>query len=156
MHSAKSVEIGVGLFMLAAIAALLFISLRVAINHPFQQEANYILHATFDDITGLKVHSPVKIGGVIVGEITKITLDKHHRPFVRLAISQQYRQLPNNSRLASRTAGLLGEKYLAIILPGFTEPEVTYLKAGDTIEDTDSSIVLEELIGRFFYSQKHS
>ena len=40
-------------------------------------------------------------------------------------------------------------------MPGFTDEEMgtSMLKDGDMIEDTKSAIVLEDLIGKFLYSQ---
>jgi phospholipid/cholesterol/gamma-HCH transport system substrate-binding protein len=148
-------EFGVGLFILSALLALLFISLKVTSDSTFKREPVYSLYATFDNINGLKLNSPVKIGGVTVGKITHITLDSDYRPRVQLAIAERYNALPPTSRLVSSTAGLLGEKYLALV-PGFVDSEVPYLRAGDTIEETQSSLVLEELIGQLIYSQKKS
>lgn len=153
MPPSKSMEFGVGIFILAALFALLFISLKVASNSEFKREPSYALYATFDNINGLKIHSPVKIGGVTVGRITHITLDSDYRPRVQLAVAQRYDALPATSRLVSSTAGLLGEKYLALV-PGFVDSEVSSLKSGDTIEETQSSLVLEELIGQLIYSRK--
>ena len=47
------------------------------------------------------------------------------------------------------TAGLLGEKYIGISVGG----EEALLKDGSTITDTQSALVLEDLIGKFLYSQ---
>jgi phospholipid/cholesterol/gamma-HCH transport system substrate-binding protein len=153
MLPSKTMEFGVGLFILAGLLALLFISVKVASNSEFRREPVYTLYATFDNINGLKIHSPVKIGGVTIGKITHITLGSDYRPRVQLAIAQRYSALPANTRLVSSTAGLLGEKYLALV-PGFIDAEVPPLKSGDTIEETQSSLVLEELIGQFIYSRK--
>lgn len=61
---------------------------------------------------GLKVNSPVKIGGVVVGRIVDIMLDKKtYTPRVTLAIFSQYDNIPDNSSLSILTAGLLGEQF---------------------------------------------
>lgn len=151
----KTLEFGVGVFILSALLALLFISVKVASNSELTREPVYSLYATFDNINGLKIHSPVKIGGVTIGEITQITLDSDYRPRVQLAIAQRYHALPATSRLISSTAGLLGEKYLALV-PGFVDSEIPSLKPGDTLEETQSSLILEELIGQLLYSRKKS
>ena len=54
-----------------------------------------------------------------------------------------------------RTSGLLGEQYLALNV-GFEDPELgtAILKDGDTIQDTKSAMVLEDLIGQFLYGSK--
>jgi phospholipid/cholesterol/gamma-HCH transport system substrate-binding protein len=53
--------------------------------------------------------------------------------------------LPLDSTASILTAGLLGEKYIGISVGGDDE----LLKDGDTIQDTQSSLVLEDLIGKF-------
>lgn len=69
MQSKKS-EIWVGIFLLLALAAALFLCLRVADLKSFGTEPTWKLYATFDNIGGLKVSSPVKIGGVVIGRVT--------------------------------------------------------------------------------------
>ena len=153
MQSKKN-EIWVGVFMLAALLALLFLSLRVADLKSLGTEPTWKLYATFDNIGGLKVSSPVKIGGVVIGRVTDISLDdKTLSPRVTMDISDQYsNKIPDTSSLAIRTQGLLGEQFLALNL-GFDDPELgsSMLKDGGTLRDTKSAMVLEDLIGQFLY-----
>ena len=152
----KKVEIWVGAFLLIALAAVLFICLRVANVTSLHNEPTYRLYATFDNIGGLKVRSPVRIGGVIIGRVADISLDpKSYLPRVALDIDQRYNHIPDTSSLAIRTSGLLGEQYLALNV-GFEDPELgtSILKDGSIIQDTKSAMVLEDLIGQFLYSNK--
>ncbi|MDZ7279657.1 outer membrane lipid asymmetry maintenance protein MlaD [Pantoea eucrina] len=153
MQSKKN-EIWVGVFMLAALVALLFLALRVADLKSLGTEPTWKLYATFDNIGGLKISSPVKIGGVIIGRVTDISLDeKTLSPRVTMAISDRYAdKIPDTSSLAIRTQGLLGEQFLALNL-GFDDPELgsAMLKDGGTLRDTKSALVLEDLIGQFLY-----
>ncbi|AIX50098.1 MULTISPECIES: outer membrane lipid asymmetry maintenance protein MlaD [Pantoea] len=153
MQSKKN-EIWVGVFMLAALVALLFLSLRVADLKSLGTEPTWKLYATFDNIGGLKISSPVKIGGVVIGRVTDISLDeKSLSPRVTMDISEQYvDKIPDTSSLAIRTQGLLGEQFLALNL-GFDDPDLgsAMLKDGGTLRDTKSALVLEDLIGQFLY-----
>ena len=153
MQSKKN-EIWVGVFMLAALLALLFLSLRVADLKSLGTELTWKLYATFDNIGGLKVSSPVKIGGVVIGRVADISLDdKTLSPRVTMDISDTYAdKIPDTSSLAIRTQGLLGEQFLALNL-GFDDPELgsAMLKDGGTLRDTKSALVLEDLIGQFLY-----
>src|SRR5699024_107733 len=109
-----------------------------------------------DNIGGLKVRSPVRIGGVVVGRVSDTTLDPQtYLPRVTLDIEQRYNHIPDTSSLSIRTSGLLGEQYLALNV-GFEDPELgtSILKHGGTIQDTKSAMVLEDLIGQFLYSGK--
>lgn len=157
MQTKKS-EIWVGIFLLVAFLAALFVCLKAANVTSLRTEPTYQVYATFDNIGGLKVSSPVRIGGVVVGRVADIALDqKTYLPRVTLDIESQYNQLPDTSSLAIRTSGLLGEQYLALNV-GFDDPEMgtSMLKEGSTIQDTKSAMVLEDLIGQFLYSNKGS
>lgn len=151
MQNKKS-EIWVGAFMLIAICAALFICLKVADIRSIGSDPTYRIYADFDNIGGLKAESPVKIGGVVIGRVSSITLDKNLSPRVAMDIDQKYNQIPDTSSLAIRTSGLLGEQFLALNV-GFQDPDMgtTILKNGGTIQDTKSAMVLEDLIGQFLY-----
>lgn len=152
MQTKKS-EVWVGMFILIAILAVIFLCLKVADIKSVGNQPTYRIYANFDNIGGLKNHSPVKIGGVVVGRVADITLDtKNYSPRVAIDIQQRYDQIPDTSSLAVRTSGLLGEQYLALNV-GFEDPEMgtRILKEGGTIQDTKSALVLEDLIGQFLY-----
>lgn len=152
----KKNEIWVGIFLLAALLAALFVCLKAANVTSIRTQPTYTLYATFDNIGGLKARSPVSIGGVVVGRVADITLDpKTYLPRVTLEIEQRYNHIPDTSSLSIRTSGLLGEQYLALNV-GFEDPELgtAILKDGDTIQDTKSAMVLEDLIGQFLYGSK--
>ncbi|CNC57148.1 outer membrane lipid asymmetry maintenance protein MlaD [Yersinia pseudotuberculosis] len=152
MQTKKS-EVWVGMFILIAILAVVFLCLKVADIKSVGNQPTYRIYANFDNIGGLKTHSPVKIGGVVVGRVAEITLDtKNYTPRVAIDIQQRYNQIPDTSSLAVRTSGLLGEQFLALNV-GFEDPEMgtSILKDGGTIQDTKSALVLEDLIGQFLY-----
>ncbi|WP_122659748.1 MlaD family protein, partial [Pseudomonas viridiflava] len=64
---------------------------------------------------------------------------------VTLEIQKKVDNLPADSTASIRTAGLLGEKYIGLSVGG----DQALLKDGSTIHDTQSSLVLEDLIGKF-------
>ncbi|MGV7962981.1 outer membrane lipid asymmetry maintenance protein MlaD [Photorhabdus tasmaniensis] len=149
----KKIEIWVGFFVLIALAAIVFLCLKVADIKSVGNQPTYRLYATFDNIGGLKVRSPVKIGGVVIGRVATISLDeKTYTPQVALDIMEQYDRIPDTSSLSIRTSGLLGEQYIALNM-GFEDPDMgtRILKEGDRVQDTKSAMVLEDLIGQFLY-----
>lgn len=149
----RKVEILVGIFVAATIVALVFLALRVASNTDITRGSTYTLTASFDNIGGLKVRSPVKIGGVTVGRVTRIYLEgDYYEPVVEMQISTNYDQLPETSTVSVLTSGLLGEQYLGIE-PGFIDDGIMMLEDGDRFMNTNSAMVLEELIGQFLFSQ---
>ena len=147
------VEFGVGIFMLLAIIAAVIMSLKVAGLVLDSSSNTYTVHAKFDNIGSLKLRAPVRIGGVVIGRVDSITLDKEDLiPMVNLSIQSQYNNLSSESKASILTSGIIGEQYISIT-PGFYDEDLgsTYLKDGDTIHDTGSAIVLEDLISKFLY-----
>lgn len=141
----RTLEIGVGLFLLAGVLALLLLSLRVSGLNVASADT-YKLYAYFDNIAGLSVRSKVTMAGVTIGKVTAIDLDREsYTGRVTLEIQKDIDILPADSTASILTAGLLGEKYVGISVGGEEET----LGDGDTIRDTQSSLVLEELIGKF-------
>ncbi len=151
----KKIEIFVGLFVALGLAAFISLALNVANSGIKGNGETYKLYAKFDNIGGLKVRSPVKVGGVVVGRISNITLDaEDYIPIVTLNIYSQYNQFSEAASLSILTAGLLGEQYIGLD-PGFIDEDlgIGILEPESYIEDTKSAIVLEELIGQFLFSQ---
>ena len=147
MNQNARLELGVGLFMLAGIIAAVVLSLKVAGLVLNSSSDTYTVHARFSNIGSLKLRAPVRIGGVLIGRVENIHLEGESLvPVVDLAIQSRYNQISSESRAAVLTAGLIGEQYIGIT-PGFYDEALgsTYLKDGDTIADTGSAVVLEDL-----------
>jgi phospholipid/cholesterol/gamma-HCH transport system substrate-binding protein len=66
-----------------------------------------------------------------------------------MEIDSSMNVLPSDTSAAILTAGLLGEKYIGLSVGA----EMDYLKEGDWVQDTQSAIVLEELISRFLFNK---
>lgn len=151
--TSKKVELMVGLFATVGIAALLMLALKVADSGISGNGETYQLYAKFDNIGGLKVRSPIKVGGVVVGRVSNISLDEEdYTPVVTLDIHSEYNNFSEATSVSILTAGLLGEQYVGL-LPGFIDESVDTLQPGDFIEDTKPALVLEELIGQFLFNQ---
>jgi len=151
MQSNRTLEIGTGLFVLLGFAALLFLTTQLpASGLKFSaQKAGYHVTASFDNIGDLKVGSPVTMSGVRIGEVSGIRFDSTtYKAVVSMRIDTQYDQIPEDSFASIQTEGLLGGKYVGIS-PGGLD---TYLKNGSHIDQTQSAIVLESLINKFFAS----
>ncbi|WP_286233570.1 outer membrane lipid asymmetry maintenance protein MlaD [Thalassotalea sediminis] len=149
----KKVEILVGLFAAIGIAALLMLALKVADSGISGNGETYKLYAKFDNIGGLKIRSPIKVGGVVVGRVSDISLDEDdYTPLVTLEIDARFQNFSEATSVSILTAGLLGEQYIGL-LPGFMDESIDTLQEGDYIEDTKPALVLEELIGQFLFGQ---
>lgn len=145
----KSIEIMVGLFVLLGMLGLLFLALQAANLATFGGNDSYSIQARFDNIGGLKVRAPVRSAGVTVGRVTAITLDgKTFQGLVTLDIDREF-QFPRDSSAKIQTSGLLGDQYVGIE-PGADEKN---LSVGQVITQTQSAIVLENLIGQFLFNR---
>ncbi|WP_414931825.1 outer membrane lipid asymmetry maintenance protein MlaD [Vibrio europaeus] len=152
MQQTRKIELWVGSFVLAGICAILVMIFQVADVKGFGSNDTYTLKAEFDNIGSLKVRSPVKVGGVVVGRVTGIGLNRESLlPVVSMAISSTYNQFPETSSVKILTSGLIGEQYIGLT-PGFVFEDEQMLVEGDYIEDTKSALVLEDLIGQVLYS----
>lgn len=149
----SKIDIWVGLFVLLGLAALLFLSLKAAnLISLGQTSQGYQLSAQFQDIGGLKPQAAVRSSGVLVGRVRSIEFDDStYQAKVIFDMNSQYR-FPKDSRLKILTSGLLGDQFVGVEA-GYDE---VYWKDGDTTNNTQSAVVLENLIGQFVNSKAES
>lgn len=150
MKQTRGLEIVVGLFMAAGLVALFFLAMQVSNLAELSNDDGYDISARFTNIGGLKVKAPVTIAGVTVGRVTGISFDKTtYEAVVKMRIRPEYDTIPEDSFAKVYTAGLLGEKYIGLD-PGGSEE---YLTDGGHLTLTQSSLVLEEIIGQFIFNK---
>lgn len=145
----RSLEIGTGLFVLLGFAALLFLTTQLPANglKLVHSKAGYTVSASFENIGDLKTGSPVTMAGVRVGVVQGIRIDpRDYKAVVTMRLDQQFNEIPDDSFWSIQTQGLLGGKYVGIS-PGGSE---TFMKNGSHTDQTQSAIVLESLINKFF------
>ncbi len=151
----RTVETTVGFLVIAGVLSLLMLALQVSGLGSFTREApGYKIKAAFSNTGGLKVRAKISVAGVVVGRVVSIQLDPTtFNAIVSMSLDpSDATKLPVDSRASILTAGLLGDNYISLT-PGFSENE--YLKEGDTISvsNTDSAVVLEQLISKFLAGQ---
>ncbi len=146
----RVLEISVGAFMLAGILALVGLALNVSGLKLTSGGDTYTVYARFENIGGLTPRSKVTMSGVAIGQVSSVVLDKELLVAkVALEINNDVDYLSIDSSAAILTAGLLGEQYIGITVGA----EEEFLKDGDFIEDTQSALVLEDLIGKFLFNE---
>ena len=171
----RKVEITVGLFMVLVICSVLFLCFRVTDPTSFASHNSFRVYAVFDNIGGLKVRSPIKIGGVVIGRVSDISLksvnNDVYKPYVTMDLDAQYDKIPSSSSLSIKTSGLLGEQFIDINigLDQQSEHELdaddanvpinndinkkpAYFINGYVINNTKPAMLIEDLIGKFLYS----
>ncbi len=135
----------VGLFVLAGLAALAYLSISIG-GFTWHGHGGLKVTAGFNETGDLTVRSPVVIAGVHVGEVKAITLDKDYRAQVVLDLDSNLK-LPIDTSAAIVTAGMLGDRYIEL-QPGGDEQ---LLKSGDKITYTESAMILERVLGQVVY-----
>jgi phospholipid/cholesterol/gamma-HCH transport system substrate-binding protein len=148
----KGIEILVGMFVLLGMVGLVFLAMKAANLGSVGGGDTYAVQARFDNIGGLKVRAPVRSAGVTVGRVTRISLDgKTFQGVVTMELEREY-QFPKDSAAKILTAGLLGDQYVGME-PGGDDKN---LAPGDTVAQTQSAVVLENLIGQFLTTKADS
>ena len=142
----RTTEIWVGIFVAAGLAALFMLAMKVSNLATYTGDEGYQVTARFEDVSGLKVRSPVTMSGVRIGRVKQISFDDQAlQAIVVMEIEPHHNLLPKDTSASIYTAGLLGEKYVGLEAGG----DEQNLVEGDEIKLTQDSLVLEKLIGQF-------
>ncbi len=135
----------VGLFVLAGIAAIGYLSIHVG-GFTWRRTGGLTVSAEFDQTGGLTERAPVLISGVRVGEVTRISLGENYRAVVEMRLDTSL-ELSSDTTASIITSGILGDRCVEL-QPG---AEDDLLGPGGRITFTESAIILERLIGQFIY-----
>jgi phospholipid/cholesterol/gamma-HCH transport system substrate-binding protein len=140
----RTVEISVGAFVLAGALSLVFLAVKVSGINLSQSSSSYVVVARFDDVSGLRPRSKVSMAGVTIGRVQGIEVDMAYGDaIVTLEIDGEPGQLTLDTGAQILTEGILGARYVSL-LPGADEET---LADGDTIEETQGALILENLVG---------
>lgn len=143
-RSVLEVMTGAGVLLIAAG----FLFYAVAHGGRGAQPDGMLLTAQFDRIDGLVNGADVRIAGVKVGSVVASSIDPvSFNAVVGMRVDRSLR-LPADSSAEVSSDGLLGGKYLSIV-PGGAE---RVLGEGGRITETQGSVSLESLLGRFIFS----
>ncbi len=140
------IELMVGLFMIAGILCLGYLSIKLGKMEVFGSKG-YELQATFSNSGGLKAGSGIIIAGVEVGRVKSVALEDYQAHIVM--------NLPSNVKIQEdaiasiRTKGLIGEKYVDIT-PGGSDK---IIPPGGRIRETQPAVDLEELISKYVFGK---
>lgn len=155
MKNQRYMDIGVGLFMLLGLLALIVMAMKVSGIATFELNSTYPVTAEFANIGGLKVRAPVTIAGVKIGEVTAIELQPNQLNAKVTMSLRRDKPIPYQDTSARiLTEGLLGSNYISLV-PGFDEEQSEahpFLRRGDSIANTQQALILEDLIGQFLFN----
>lgn len=146
MISRNWIESIVGAAVLAVAIWFVAYSYRVGGNNSVGN--GYPVVAKFTNADGISTGADVRISGIPVGKVAKLTLD----PTTYLAEVQMVldsaTEIPTDSSVAVKSESLLGGRYLAIE-PG---AEDNMLEPGGEIRFTQPAVSLEDLIGKLIFT----
>jgi phospholipid/cholesterol/gamma-HCH transport system substrate-binding protein len=146
MSSRYNLEVLVGIFVVAGLIALGYLSIKLGKLEVIGNKG-YDVVAEFSNVGGLKAGSTVEIAGVDVGRVTDISL-KDYQALVRIRMQQDVK-IQDDAIASIKTKGLIGEKYVALT-PGGSDKMV---KAGGRIRETESAIDFESLISNYIFGK---
>jgi phospholipid/cholesterol/gamma-HCH transport system substrate-binding protein len=141
----NSLETLMGAVVLIVAAVFLVFAYK---SSQLRMETGYIISGKFNNVTGISLGSDVRVGGIKVGVVSDMGLDtESYEAVVKMQIRSDTK-LPKDSSASIASSGLLGEKFIQLT-PGGDDKMLT---EGGKIEYTQSSVSLEELIGKFMFS----
>lgn len=142
----NSLEVVVGLFMLIGFGAFVYLALQLG-EVPFITNSNtYVLRAEFDNVSGVKKGATVQIAGVVVGEVSNITLNDDEVAVLSLKLGNGL-EIPVDSMASVKSQGIIGDKYIQLSLGGDDE----LFKPGEVLLETESSLDIESLVSKFAF-----
>ncbi len=141
-----SLEFMVGLFLLAGIGAILYLSVVVSGVSGFGSHG-YRLMAMFEDSSGLKKGAVIEIAGVKIGQVASIVLEPETQESQIWLNIDHGVEIQDDAIASIRTAGIIGDKFVKISVGG-GEP----LSDGDEIIETEPSISIEELVSKYMFN----
>lgn len=144
MKNAK-LELIVGVFVLVGLAALTYLAVKLGKLEVIGGGNHLEITAEFDSIAGLKSGATVEIAGVQVGQVKRTGLNGD-RATVVFSL-RPGTKLFGDAIASIKTRGLIGDKYVSIS-PGGSQKE---LPPGGRIQDTESGVDLEAVIGEFIH-----
>ncbi len=147
----RTIEIWVGLLMLLAILAFVFMSLKVSgLNQSDFTGQTYEVSANFTDVGGLKARGAVRIAGVQVGTVKSVTLNPETYEAKVVLSLQKGINIPQDSSASITSSGILGDNYVSIT-PGYAAQNLT---PGGQIMTTYAATSLTSLISTFMSGAK--
>lgn len=139
-----SVEFFVGLFTLAGVLAIAYLSIGLG-GLQINNSKKYEVFAEFDNVAGLKKGAPVEIAGVPIGEVVRIDFND---PIAKVTMRIDKKVgIRDDDIAAIRTKGIIGDRYVKISR-GASE---TFIQEGCRIQDTESVVDFEDIVGKLIH-----
>jgi phospholipid/cholesterol/gamma-HCH transport system substrate-binding protein len=141
-----SMETIVGIFVVIGLLCIGYMTVKLG-KLPIFGGDYYMLYARFSSVSGLRVDSPVEIGGIEAGRVEQLNMDQDTQmAVVTLRIEKGFK-VYEDAIASIKTSGLIGDKFIKIDPGGGSD----ILKPGGTITETNSPIDVEDLISKYLF-----
>lgn len=150
MNNRSVIETIMGAVVLVVAFSFVYIAYKSGNN--IVASSGYTINARFEQIDGIKIGSDVKVAGITVGSVTEQMLNVKsglYQAEIAMIIKEEV-PLPEDTAATIVSESLLGGKYISLIPGGSDE----MIKPGGIIDNTQSSINFESLLGRFIFNDK--
>jgi phospholipid/cholesterol/gamma-HCH transport system substrate-binding protein len=128
---------------LAAVVLALGLILVALTNRAGHRTDEGLFHLTadFERVDGVHPCTPVRVAGVDVGSVARMSVDGRGRAVLTFRFDTAL-ELPDDTAAVIETDGLFGEKYVELRPGGSEDP----LGNGARISFTQDSVILEDLV----------
>ncbi|MFZ5453617.1 MAG: outer membrane lipid asymmetry maintenance protein MlaD [Thermodesulfobacteriota bacterium] len=141
-----SLELVVGVFVLAGLACLAYLAVHLGKIELFG--GGYRVVANFDNISGLKSGAAVEVAGVDVGRVESINLTTGDRAQLVFLLKPGVK-IYDDAIASIRTKGIIGDKFVKLSPGGSGK----IIPNGGKIRDTESAVEWEELISKYIHGK---
>ncbi|CCQ90635.1 ABC transporter, periplasmic binding component, putative ATP-dependent toluene efflux transporter [Nitrospina gracilis 3/211] len=139
--NSRRIEIVVGLFVVAGILSLGWLSFKLGKKELLGTD-HYSVFADFETVSGLRQNGEIEIAGVVIGNIGNIGL---HKGMARVELKiRNDITLPEDTIVSVKTRGLIGDKILSLSMGGSEET----VPPGGVLFETEPALDLESLISK--------
>jgi phospholipid/cholesterol/gamma-HCH transport system substrate-binding protein len=140
------IETIVGIFVFLGLLCIGYMTVKLG-NISFLEDASYPVEAKFVSVTGLRIDSPVKVLGIEVGKVEKITMDQENQKAVVKIKLKKGIKIYDDAIASIKTEGLMGDKYVSIDPGGGG----SLIGANGTITETQAPVDIESLISKYAF-----
>lgn len=140
----------VGVFVLIGLLCVAYMTVKLGKMEVFTKEG-FIVTASFTNVSGLRVGADIEVAGIPVGHVAAIDLQRTETDTLAVVTLRFEKdlQLPDDTMASVKTAGLIGDKYIAVTPGGSSE----LLGPGDSIIDTEPALDLGSLISKYAFGE---
>jgi len=140
------IDIIVGLFVLCGLIMIAYMTLSLGRVSLFGGDT-YTLYGRFNSVSGLRAGNPVKMLGMEIGRVGKLSLDQDDlKAVVEIKIKKGVK-IYDDAIATVKVEGLIGDHYLSIDPGGGGN----LLAAGENIIETHGSLDIYDLIGKYAF-----